>query len=450
MLKVSLLLLIVASSTWAVFRYTFTSAKPSQDAFRTAVVQRLTLSDTISATGTLEPSDIVDVGAQVAGRVVEFGTDLETGKHLDYGSRVSKGMVLARIDPSVYAIEVAIAESQSKRAAAQLDQSIAQLKESEAAVVRSEAELIQQQSKLARSEREWNRTKGLSKSDSISASEIDTIRSEYESLEAAVAVSKAAIEQAKCRLDSQQSVIAASEADAENAKAVLKRARTTLEYCTIVSPIDGIIIDRRVNQGQTVVASLNTPSLFLLATDLKQLEIWVSVNEADIGQIKKDMPVRFTVDSLPDRTFHGAVKQVRLNASMSQNVVTYTVVVTVGNDSDSLLPYLTANVEFVVNESEDVLCVPYSALRFNPNSDDIMKTGSVANGEQTKVWAVESGKLREIPVEIGISNGSMVEIKSGDLHPDLSLAIGYPTQSATQASNPFVPRMKSNKRDAKP
>ena len=447
MLKFTLIALLCGSSFFAFLRFGLSGHDVDSVEFRTVMVERKSISTTISATGTLEPSDIIDVGAQVAGRVMEFGVDPDTGKHLDYGSRVTKGMLLARIDPSVYEIEVAIAEAQSKRSASQVAQATAQLKEAESSVHRSEAELLQQQSKLERTEREWQRTQGLAKTNSISAAEFDTVRSDYESVRAAVTVAKAAIEQARCRLESQRAAITGAEADAENAQAVLKRSKTTLSYCTIVSPIDGIIIDRRVNQGQTVVASLSTPSLFLLASDLRQLEIWVSVNEADIGQIKPKMPVRFTVDSLPDQTFKGAVKQIRLNASMSQNVVTYTVVVSVVNESDLLLPYLTANVDFIVNERLDVLCVPATALRFQPKE---AASNDLSNGlTEPTVWLVESGKLRGVPVQVGISDGSMVEVTSSELTSNCQAATGYLAKSFTQASNPFVPRMKSNKREAK-
>ncbi len=447
MLKFAAIAILCGSSFLAFLRFGLSGNEGDSVEFRTVMVQRKSISTTTSATGTLEPSDIIDVGAQVAGRVTEFGVDPDTGKHLDYGSRVTKGMLLAQIDPSVYEIEVAIAEAQSKRSASLVAQAKAQLKEAESSVHRSEAELLQQQSKLERTEREWQRSQGLAKTNSISAAEFDTVRSDFESMRAAVSVSKAAIEQARCRLESQRAAIAGAEADAENTQAVLKRAKTTLSYCTIVSPIDGIIIDRRVNQGQTVVASLSTPSLFLLASDLRQLEIWVSVNEADIGQIKPRMPVRFTVDSLPNQTFKGEVKQIRLNASMSQNVVTYTVVVSVVNESDLLLPYLTANVDFIVNERLDVLCVPTTALRFQPK-EAVSNDLSIDQTEPT-VWLVESGKLRGVPVQVGISDGSMVEITSSELTLNCQAATGYLAKSIAQASNPFVPRMKSNKRAEK-
>jgi HlyD family secretion protein len=449
MLKLTAATLLAGSFALAIVKLITPFNRSEQLDVRTATVHRQTISNSISATGTLEPCEIIDVGAQVAGRVIAFGTDPDTEKHLDYGSRVTKGMVLASIDPTFYETEVAIAEAQAKRSSAQLAQAVAALKEAEASVHRSVAELLQQQSKLERSTRELQRSQGLAKSNSMSESEVDMIRSENETLLASVTVAKAAIEQSHSRLESQNAAIAAAQADAENTQAMLKRSRTTLDYCSIISPIDGVIIDRRVNQGQTVVASLSTPSLFLLASDLRQLEIWVSVNEADIGLIRPKMPVRFVVDAFPEETFSGFVKQVRLNASMSQNVVTYTVVVSVENNSDLLLPYLTANVEFIVDERPNVLCVPCSALRFKPKDQvkiqDKIQDNETANTTlQHSVFVIEQGKLREVPVEIGISNGSVVEVTSDSLKEGLQVATGYPVQSAaSEAANPFVPRMKS-------
>jgi HlyD family secretion protein len=432
----------------AFYHYVWSENSTSNISYKTYILQRKTIASTISATGTLEPSEIIDVGAQVAGRIMEFGVDPDTGKHLDYGSRVTKGMVLARIDPSVYEVEVAMAEAQSKRADAQLAQTIAQVKEAESAVLRSEAEWMQQKSKLDRAEREWQRAKGLISSNSVSAAEYDAARSEFETAQAGVRVAMAAIEQSQSRLVSQRAAIAGSEADVENSNAILKKAQTTIAYCSIVSPIDGIIIDRRVNQGQTVVASLSTPSLFLLASDLRELEIWVSVNEADIGQVKQKMPVRFTVDSLPDRTFDGAVKQVRLNASMSQNVVTYTVVVSVENNSDTLLPYLTANVEFIVKERPDTLCVPSSALRFKPEQGEVVL--DIVNPDHSVLWTLDSDGLRPIQVEAGISDGSFVAVEGDGIQEGTVAVIGYKSVESSQASNPFVPKMRSNKRGTEP
>ena len=154
-------------------------------------------------------------------------------------------------------------------------------------------------------------------------------------------------------------------------RAALRMAKTNLGYTTIKSPVRGAIIDRRVNIGQTVVASLNAPSLFLIAKDLRRMQVWASVNEADIGRIHVDMPVRFTVDAHAGQTFHGKVTQIRMNATMTQNVVTYTVVVTTDNSNGKLLPYLTANVQFEVDQRSHVLLVPNAALRWKPQASQI-------------------------------------------------------------------------------
>lgn len=452
-LKIIAILSCGAVALLAVYRLVLPNNTNDDIEYRVVAVQRKTISATISATGTLEPAEIIDVGAQVAGRVIEFGIDPDTGRNLDFGSRVTKGMILARIDPSLYEIEVAMAEAQSKRASAQVAQTLAQVTEAESSVLRAEAELEQQQSKLKLSDREWERAKGLVNSNSMSIAEYETARSNFETSNAGVRVAKAATEQARSRLVSNRAAIAASEADLENTRAILKKSQTTLAYCSIVSPIDGIIIDRRVNQGQTVVASLSTPSLFLLASDLRQLEIWVSVNEVDIGQIQPKMPVRFTVDSLPDRTFAGEVKQIRLNASMSQNVVTYTVVVSVVNDSESLIPYLTANVEFIVEESPNTLCVPGSALRFKPTEEQLKASSS--NSESPSIWVLDSGRLRKVQIQQGVNDGSLVELlndKEGNedaIREGTQVVIGYKTVESIQASNPFVPKMRSNKLEAK-
>ncbi len=425
--------------------HTFVFSKSSSGVhFKTAAIELRDLSKTISATGTLEPCDIIDVGAQVAGRVTEFGVDPNTGNPIDYGSHVKKGMVLARIDPSVYEIEVEIAEAQARRMIAQVAQATSQLKESEAALMRSEAELRQQQSKLTRAKSDWERASSLRKANAISAAEAETALSDFDSLDAAVAVAKASIEQAKSHLESQRATIQSASAEYENAAAVLKRAKTTLSYCSILSPIDGTVIDRRVNQGQTVVASLQTPSLFLLASDLKKLEIWVSVNEADIGQIKPGLPVRFTVDSNPDEKYCGTVKQVRLNASMSQNVVTYTVVVSVSNTNEALLPYLTANVEFVVAEHTSVPAVPNAALRYVPSNAPAITRRS---DSRRTIWIKEGNSVREIEVATGISEGNFTEITSGELSESMQVIVGESVEDKVQpTSNPFVPKMPGTKK----
>ena len=252
-------------------------------------------------------------------------------------------MVLARIDDSLFAAEV----SQAK----------AQLAQSRANVQRAEADLGQLKAKLIQAESDWLRAQKLGPSEALSQSDFDAARSNYDVARANLKVGQAALRQTK-------EAVAQSEA-------VLKKANQNLDYCTIRSPVKGVIIDRRVNIGQTVVASLSAPSLFLIAKDLKRMQIWVAVNEADIGNIRVGQPVSFTVDAFPRDTFAGTVGKVRLNATMTQNVVTYTVEVITDNSDGKLMPYLTANVKFLLATRQNVLLVPNAALRWFPQPDQI-------------------------------------------------------------------------------
>ena len=259
----------------------------SSPSFRTAAVKRGDLVATITATGTVEPEEVVDVGAQVAGKIVAFGKD-KHGKTIDYGSVVESGTVLAQIDDTLYAAAVAEAK--------------AQLQQAKAGVQRAEADLIQLQAKLVQAQQDWKRARELGASDALSQSDYDALRSGYEIAKANVNVGKAAIVQARYAVS--------------QAEATLRREEQNLAYCTIRSPVKGVIIDRRVNIGQTVVASLNAPSLFLIAKDLKRLQVWVSVNEADIGNIRPGQPVTFTVDAYPGQVFKGEVGKVSIGFSL--------------------------------------------------------------------------------------------------------------------------------------
>src|SRR5215471_15913483 len=301
------------------------SHRAAKLSFTTAEVKRGNVASTISATGTIEPLEVVDVGAQVAGRVSTFGTDKE-GKTVDYGSVVEQGSLLAKIDDSVYAADLSVAKAGELSAAANLEQMKAKLDQAEA---------------------EWKRTQSLFENKLISQVDFDAAKANYEVAKANVSVAQSGIAQAQADLD---------------------KAQRNLGFCTINSPVSGVIIDRRVNIGQTVVASLNAPSLFLIARDLMKMQIWVAVNEADVGRIKPGAAVTFTVDAFAGREFQGTVNKVRLNATMNQNVVLYTVEVNIDNPEKLLLPYLTANVHFVLSRESNALVVPNAALRWSPSS----------------------------------------------------------------------------------
>ena len=307
-------------------------------AYKTEAVIRGKTTQTILATGTIEPEDLIDIGAQVTGQIMKFGTDTN-GKEVDYCSEVKKGQLLARIDDVTYKAEVTISKANLTTANAQL--------------AGAQADAAQLNAKLRQAEREWKRAQQLGVGDAVSQKDYDAYLSAYEVAKANLNVGEAKIKQA--------------EAAIAQAQAQLEKAERNLSYCDILSTVDGIIIDRRVNIGQTVTASMSTPSLFLVAKDLRKIEIWVPVNEADIGAIKIGQRVRFTVDAFPEHDFEGKVARIRLNASMSSNVVTYTVEVATENPDSILLPYLTANVSFILAESPaDSLLVPAAALRWRP------------------------------------------------------------------------------------
>jgi HlyD family secretion protein len=405
--------------------------------FRTVPVRRGNLVATISATGTLEPEEVVDVGAQVAGQIIAFGKDAG-GKPIDYGSAVDDGTILAQIDDSLYAADVA-----SAKAALQLAQ---------AGVTRAAADLEQMKAKLYQAQRDWDRAQKLGPSDALAQSQYDAYQSAYEVAKANVGVGEAAIVQA-------QDTVAQAEAN-------LQRAQRNLSYCTIKSPVKGVIIDRRVNIGQTVVSSLNAPSLFLIAKDLKRIQVWVSVNEADIGNIHPGQPATFTVDAFPGQVFHGTVNKVRLNATMTQNVVTYTVEVTTDNPDGRLLPYLTANVRFEESRRDNVLLVPNAALRWMPSDQqiapdarnaatdapaarvqdaDALSLNGPAEPAQTRgtLWTPQARFVRPIRVLVGMSDGSMTEVSGKDLREGTPVVVSEQLPDAggsAGSTNPFTPQ----------
>ena len=387
------------------------------DKFRMSSVQRGDLLVTVSATGTVEPQEVIDVGAQVAGLILEFGKDT-AGKPIDYGSIVEQGSMLARIDDSLYAAELASAAAQVKQA---------------------QADLLQSQAKLLQADQDWKRAQQLGPSNALSHSSYDNYKAAYEISKANTAVSEAAIAQAQ---------------------ALLTKAQRNITLCTIVAPVKGVVIDRRVNIGQTVVSSLNAPSLFLLAKDLTHMQVWVAVNEADIGNIHPGQKVSFSVDAFPGERFSGTVGKIRLNATMTQNVVTYTVEVETDNASGKLLPYLTANVQFEVSNRSNVLLVPNAALRWNPKAVDIApefrapttKENGTAPAEKTsqstghgRVWVKAGDFVRPVDVEIGATDTVSTEIKSGELQEGTEVVLGDAVVDTSQksgaANNPFAPQV---------
>jgi len=218
----------------------------------------------------------------------------------------------------------------------------------------------------------------------------------------------------------------------------------------ISSPVDGVIIDRRVNVGQTVNSSMSAPSLFLIAKDLKRMQVWVSVNEADVGQIVPGQGAEFTVDAFGSRVFKGVVKKVRLNATMSQNVVTYVAEIDTDNSDGTLLPYLTANVNFILASRENALTVPNSAFRFVPEVEQVpskyLRITETLKEDEKLLWTLEDGTLKPIPVVPGLNDGANTEILSG-ASEGMVVVTGSKTVAESEekeeetTTNPFLPKM---------
>ena len=238
------------------------------------------------------------------------------------------------------------------------------------------------------------------------------------------------------------------------ARQSVKRAETDLGYATITSPINGIVLDKAVEEGQTVAASFSTPTLFTIAQDLTDMRVIADIDEADIGEVKEGQRVSFTVDAFPNDTFEGRVTQVRQQPTTESNVVTYEVVISAPNADLKLKPGLTANVTIFTLEKNDVLTVSAKALRFAPNqaliADDETIEGSDA---KNKLWVREGKKFRAIPVEVGVTNGTMTEVVSGiqagtEVLEDMVFG-DAPEENASQNSNPFMPKPKNNKNNKK-
>ncbi len=388
--------------------------------FKTANVVTKDIVKTIDATGTVEPEDLVDVAARVSGEIISFGKD-KNGREVDYGSEIREGDVIALIDDQI---------QQSNFLSAN-----AKLSAARASQAQAKANLVVAQANLRQAQRDWDRAKRLGASEALSQAAYDSYLSVWEIATAQIDVRKAEILQA--------------DANVIQAEAAMKEAKRNLEYCVIKAPVNGVVIDRKVNVGQTVVSSMSASSLFSIAKDLRRMQVWASVNEADIGGIRAGQPVTFTVDAFPGEKFTGTVEKIRLNATMSQNVVTYVVEVVTDNSSMRLLPYLSANLNFEVERKNKALSVPNAAIRFSPDSNFIAE-GETISEEDDYVW-VKSGedKIRPIKVRVVLSDGAWTAIESPEIKDGMEIVTAAEKLDASKknsASNPFMPKVPQRKK----
>jgi HlyD family secretion protein len=365
--------LLLGGGIWG---YLYAQSRNTSPKYRLAMVEQGPLTAAVSATGNLNAVVIVQVGSQVSGQIKEL--------LVDFNSLVKKGQVIARIDPQIFEAQVnqAKAEVETGKAAvlnqtATVEKARADVENARAALAQGKAQTAKADAALADSKRIFDRNVELFKRQLIAQADRDTAQANYEQ---AVAQSESArateralaagIESSLAQLRVQEAALKSARAQVDQKAAALTQAQTNLDYTTIRAPVDGVVVSRAVDVGQTVAASLQAPTLFTIAQDLTKMQVETSVDEADIGRIKLEDRATFTVDAFAGQPFSGVVTQIRKAAQVVQNVVTYTVVISVDNPGGRLLPGMTANVKLVYAEKPSVLKVPNAALRFRPAGAD--------------------------------------------------------------------------------
>lgn len=363
--------------------------KKNEISFTTEKATIGSIQNSITATGTIEPVTSVTVGTQVSGIVSKL--------YVDYNSVVKRGQVIAELDKTNLMSQLNTAR----------------------------ANLSSVQSTLNYQSANYKRYQMLFEKGLVSADEYETAQLSYRQAKEQVAA----------------------------AREEVQRAQTNLGYATITSPIDGIVLSKSVEEGQTVAASFSTPELFKIAQDLTNMQVVADIDEADIGGVAEGQRVTFTVDAFPDDTFEGTVKQVRQEATTESNVVTYEVIISAPNDDLKLKPGLTANVTIFTLEKNNVLTLPSKALRFSPNEAILQKGERIEDRKaKTKVWTKEGSVFKAHGVQTGITNGVLTEILSGikegtEVLTDFDTSNNDAENETETTSNPFMPKPRNNKKE---
>ena len=360
--------------------------KEEKVSFETAKVEKRNINSNITATGTIEPVTSVTVGTQVSGIVAKL--------YVDYNSVVKKGQIIAELDKTNLISELNTAKANLSSAQSTLNYELAN----------------------------YNRYKTLYDKGLVSADEYENAKLSYDKARQSVSTSRESVQ----------------------------KAQTNLGYATITSPIDGVVLSKAVEEGQTVAASFNTPELFVIAQDLTDMRVIADIDEADIGGVKEGQRVSFTVDAFPEDKFNGTVTQVRQEAKTESNVVTYEVVISAPNADLKLKPGLTANVTIFTMEKDNVLAVPAKALRFHPSEAVLQEGESISDCEgDHKLWTKEGTVFKAHKVEVGTSNGVLTEITGGiaagtEVLADFEISGGAAPEMSQQGGNPFMPRPRNN------
>lgn len=411
-------------------------SKPEAPSYTPAAVQRTDLTRTISATGHVQAVVTVQVGSQVSGTISEL--------HADFNDRVTKGQVIARLDPSQLQAQLTHAQASLASATAVVQTAMNGVQGADANVMASQANVERAESVVADAQRTFDMNTNLVKEGVLAKNNLDASRAALVQAQAQRQQAIAQLSQVRMQALSARSQLEQTKAQQQQAKASVEVAQVNLDRSVIRAPIDGVVVARNIDVGQTVAASLQAPTLFLIANDLTRMQVLADIDEADIGQLKEGAAVSFTVDAFPRDTFQGRVSQIRLSPQTVQNVVTYTAVIDVPNPGMKLKPGMTANLAAIVAQKKDVLAVPNAAFRFQHANAGSTSTPTVRTGRGqrgTTVWVVAGNELKPVHVQTGMTDGVSTEIAGSALKEGDQIAVPKQQTNArtagTATASPF-------------
>jgi HlyD family secretion protein len=397
----------------------------NQALFQTAPVERGTVRASISATGNCNAVVTVQVGSQVSGNIKAL--------YADFNTKVKKGQLVAVIDPQAFQARVDQTRASLDSANASVVSARAQVEKANADVASARATAANQNAAIAKAkaavldaQRKLTARQELYKQGIISKEDMDSAQSTYDQTDAEQQAAVAQLDAANHQIQAVQAMVnvattqlSSAQAQVKQAQAGLEQAQLDLDHTQITAPVDGTVIARHMDVGQTVAASFTAPTIFEIAQDLTKMQLDTNVDEADVGQVKLGQPVRFTVDAFPSQTFQGSVTQMRQAPINVQNVITYDVVVAVPNPDLKLLPGMTANVKILTNKEDGVLKIPNVALRFRPadvKPDNAVRAAGRRQDAGSTVWILgQDGKPQAAKVKLGITDGNFTAVESGDL-----------------------------------
>jgi HlyD family secretion protein len=416
--------LAIGAAAWRYF------AAPAPPAYGVTQVRRGDIRQTISATGKVQAVTTVQVGTQVSGTVAEL--------YADFNDHVKAGQIIARLDPSQ--IEAQLKQSRASLAASEANVASARnaVSSQQAAVAASKANVDRVDAVVLEANRAYENTANLVKEGVAPARQLETQEATRLQSLAQKAQAEAQYAQAKSQAESAKSQLDQAQAQASQARAAVEVATVNLSRTVIRAPIDGVVVSRNVDVGQTVAASLQAPVLFLIANDLTKMQVLADIDEADVGQLSPQSKATFTVDAFPRETFSGRISQVRLSPAVVQNVVTYTAVIDVDNPKLQLKPGMTATITATVAEAKDVLMIPSAALRFRPSEEKAAAAVPIRGGRLagSLIWKVDGGELEPVRAHLGMSDGLFTELRDSSLAEGDQIAIAATPQGDSQKKPP--------------